>query len=56
VTTGITSDTEIIIKSGVVAGTQVVTQTIAGTATKTPAASTSLFGGTSSGTTRALGR
>ncbi len=46
VTTGLSDDTNTIIESGVAAGTQVVTKTIAGTAALTAAAqSTSLFGG-----------
>jgi RND family efflux transporter MFP subunit len=57
VTTGLTDNTNIIIENGLVAGAQVVTQTIAGTAAttaKTPAAaSTSLFG--SSGASRGGG-
>jgi len=59
VVTGLASDTETIIESGLAGGAQVVTRTIAGAATKTPAAaSTSLFGGSapSSGGVRALSR
>ncbi len=66
VTTGLTDNKDVIILSGLADGTQVVTQTIAGTAaaTKTSAAaSTSLFGGsgaagarTGGGTIRALGQ
>jgi HlyD family secretion protein len=59
VTTGLSSDTEIIIENGISAGAQVVTRTIAGTAAtvaKTPAAaSTSLFGGTTGSTQRSGG-
>ena len=53
VTTGLSSDTNIIIRSGLSAGAQVVTKTIAGTAVTTAssaARSTSLFGGATGGT------
>ena len=59
VVTGLSDDTNVIIKSGVASGAQVVTQTIAGTATPSAASqSTSLFGGsrssTGSASTRAI--
>ncbi|MFI5260666.1 MAG: efflux RND transporter periplasmic adaptor subunit [Candidatus Paceibacteria bacterium] len=63
VTTGLSSDTSIIIRAGLSAGEQVVTKTIAGTAVtaaSSAAKSTSLFGGAtgapSGGAVRALGR
>jgi len=65
VTTGLSNDTDIIITSGLSDGSQVVTRTIAGTATtaakSSAAASTSIFGGAGGGVrsggsaTRALG-
>ncbi len=60
VVTGLTNDTETVVENGLTAGAQVVTRTIAGTgaaATATSAArSTSLFGGSTSGSARALTR
>ena len=62
VLTGLSDDTNIIIKNGVSAGTQVVAKTIAGTAVTTTASSaaksTSIFGGGAQGggATRALTR